>query len=598
MSQMASPLSCRFQVSDCHLSDKSLKSSYFAPELILHSPTDEMGSSSQEGGLPDPGAGSSSDQDLRKSNESANQRSKKRELRRQNWEQHRATIKRLYIDEGRKLNDIVEIMKREHDFVANSRMYKHRLSQWGLIKYNRESDVQRVLLEKKRREAEGKDSHIEINGRPVDFERIQKYLQRRKVSVDDFIEDNFEEGSGIMENPGTPSREDGLSITIRTPSPLPYYRESLFPTPPMSLGLSLSPVQQPPSSSPVFQVAEEVIWDTRACASEIPDRDDYAKATQPTPLGIAFTDSVMMIHLFMTENDPNQAGEYMQHACDQIKDLLQQAPLEALLCLFEAVLFLADVAPEVVALILRHAADMSAVLVTPETHPMRHVLTKLAEISRGKDPDSMLALRQTAARAFQCHLATWDRILGPSSPVMLYWYIRYLRVLSPEDVAEGYFYGTERLVNDMLSLEQYKAGPRTSALPEIALGNMAAGIPLERCSLLVRWEMAHARSAPKIYRLLQTLLANLDRHASSSGSGSSVSQAFIHFTLAGSARDLKRPSDAESHGSRAMDILRSVGMHDTADSVQNWMAKWEDSAPIGTDVYRAQLGIAAFAQST
>lgn len=115
---MASPLSCRFQVSDCHLSDKSLKSSYFAPELILHSPTDEMGSSSQEGGLPDPGAGSSSDQDLRKSNESANQRSKKRELRRQNWEQHRATIKRLYIDEGRKLNDIVEIMKREHDFVA------------------------------------------------------------------------------------------------------------------------------------------------------------------------------------------------------------------------------------------------------------------------------------------------------------------------------------------------------------------------------------------------------------------------------------------------------------------------------------------------
>lgn len=150
----------------------------------------------------------------------------------------------------------------------------------------------------------------------------------------------------------------------------------------------------------------------------------------------------------------------------------------------------------------------------------------------------------------------------------------------------------------MLSLEQYKAGPRTSALPEIALGNMAAGIPLERCSLLVRWEMAHARSAPKIYRLLQTLLANLDRHASSSGSGSSVSQAFIHFTLAGSARDLKRPSDAESHGSRAMDILRSVGMHDTADSVQNWMAKWEDSAPIGTDVYRAQLGIAAFAQST
>ncbi|KAI6369761.1 hypothetical protein MCOR25_004388 [Pyricularia grisea] len=479
---------------------------------------------------------------------------------------------------------------------SSSRMYKHRLSQWGLIKYNRESDVQRVLLEKKRREAEGKDSHIEINGRPVDFERIQKYLQRRKVSVDDFIEDNFEAGGSIMENPGTPSREDALSITIRTPSPLPYYREPTLPAPPMSLGLSLSPIPQQPSSSPVFQVAEEVIWDTRACASEIADRDDYAKVAQPTPLGIAFTDSVMMIRLFMTENDPNQAGEYMQHACDQIKDLLQQAPLEALLCLFEAVLFLAEVAPEVVALILQHAADMSAVLVTPGTHPMRHVLTKFAEISRGKDPDSMLALRQTAARAFQCHLATWDRILGPRSPVMLYWYIRYLRVLSPEDVADGHFHSTERLVHEMLSLEWYKAAPRTSTLAEELRGNMSAGIPLERCSMLVRWEMAYARSAPTIYRLLQTLLANLERHATSSGSGLSVSQAFIHFILAGSARDLKRPPDATSHGSRAVEILGSLGMQDTADSVQIWMDKWEDIAHIGTDAYRAQLRMAAFGQ--
>ncbi|TLS30999.1 hypothetical protein PpBr36_02625 [Pyricularia pennisetigena] len=598
MSQMALPVSCRFQLSDCFLLDKSLKSSHFAPELNLHPPTDGMSSTSQEGGFLDPGAGSSSDQDLRKSYESANQRSKKRELRRQNWEQHRSTIKRLYIDEGRKLNDIVEIMKREHDFVANSRMYKHRLSQWGLIKYNRESDVQRVLLEKKRREAEGKDSHIEINGRPVDFERIQKYLQRRKVSVDDFIEDNFEAGSSIMENPRTPSQEGDLSITIRTPSPLPYYREPPLPAPAMSLGLSLSPIQQPPSSSPIFQVAEEVMWDTRACASEIADRDDYTKVAQPTRLGIAFADSIMMIQLFMRENDPNQAGEYMQHACDQIKDLIQQAPLEALLSLFEAVLFLADVAPEVVALILQHAADMSAVLVIPETHPIHHVLTKLAEISRGKDTDSMLALRQTAARAFQCHLVTWDRILGPSSPAMLYWYIRYLRVLSPEDVAEEYFHGIERLLHDILSLEQYQVAPTTSALPEAVLGSIAAGIPLERCSLLVRWEMAHARSASTIYRLLQTLLANLERHGISTAPGPSVSQAFIQFTLAGSARDLKRTSDAAVHGSRAVEILRSLRMHDTAESVQIWMDKWEDSALIGTDAYRAQLEMAAFGQST
>lgn len=43
---------------------------------------------------------------------------KKRALRRENWEIHRATIKRLYIDEDKKLNDIVEIMRRDYDFTA------------------------------------------------------------------------------------------------------------------------------------------------------------------------------------------------------------------------------------------------------------------------------------------------------------------------------------------------------------------------------------------------------------------------------------------------------------------------------------------------
>lgn len=35
-----------------------------------------------------------------------------------NWERHRATIKELYIDEGKRLKDVADIMKRDYAFNA------------------------------------------------------------------------------------------------------------------------------------------------------------------------------------------------------------------------------------------------------------------------------------------------------------------------------------------------------------------------------------------------------------------------------------------------------------------------------------------------
>lgn len=35
------------------------------------------------------------------------------------WEAHKATIRKLYIDEGRSLKEVVEIMKTKHGFEAS-----------------------------------------------------------------------------------------------------------------------------------------------------------------------------------------------------------------------------------------------------------------------------------------------------------------------------------------------------------------------------------------------------------------------------------------------------------------------------------------------
>ncbi|KKY30981.1 hypothetical protein UCDDA912_g09073 [Diaporthe ampelina] len=43
-------------------------------------------------------------------------------------------VKRLYIDEGKKLREVMDTMARDYNFVASSKMYKVRMKQWGYSK--------------------------------------------------------------------------------------------------------------------------------------------------------------------------------------------------------------------------------------------------------------------------------------------------------------------------------------------------------------------------------------------------------------------------------------------------------------------------------
>ncbi|KAI0517505.1 hypothetical protein F5B22DRAFT_108079 [Xylaria bambusicola] len=50
------------------------------------------------------------------------------------WGCHKDTILRLYIDEDRRLEDVVDIMKRIYRFDANARQYKYHLKKWNISK--------------------------------------------------------------------------------------------------------------------------------------------------------------------------------------------------------------------------------------------------------------------------------------------------------------------------------------------------------------------------------------------------------------------------------------------------------------------------------
>ncbi|EQB57678.1 hypothetical protein CGLO_02159 [Colletotrichum gloeosporioides Cg-14] len=52
------------------------------------------------------------------------------------WKEYRDTITRLYITESRTLEEVKDIMQREHSFKASTRSYRQQFDKWQLGKYN------------------------------------------------------------------------------------------------------------------------------------------------------------------------------------------------------------------------------------------------------------------------------------------------------------------------------------------------------------------------------------------------------------------------------------------------------------------------------
>ncbi|KAL5606841.1 hypothetical protein BROUX41_003218 [Berkeleyomyces rouxiae] len=123
----------------------------------------------------------------------------------ESWENHKAVIRQLYLDERRPLKEVMQLMVERHGFRATPKMYKTRFSQWGFAKNNTEEEVKRLLSIKFQRDAEGKTSEFVRNGRVVN---IRTYLKRKGKTEYDLYD--FEANANL---PG--------HTRCRTPPPLP-----------------------------------------------------------------------------------------------------------------------------------------------------------------------------------------------------------------------------------------------------------------------------------------------------------------------------------------------------------------------------------------
>ncbi|KAI0542575.1 Clr5 domain-containing protein [Xylaria digitata] len=101
------------------------------------------------------------------------------------WEAVKEDIARLYLEENRRLKDVIAILKEERGFWASPKMYKTKLTRWKFFKNNRQADVANLLHLQRDRLAMGKESTFRRNGRAVD---VTAYIRRKGLQPVDLLQ--------------------------------------------------------------------------------------------------------------------------------------------------------------------------------------------------------------------------------------------------------------------------------------------------------------------------------------------------------------------------------------------------------------------------
>ncbi|KAL9035312.1 MAG: hypothetical protein Q9180_004928, partial [Flavoplaca navasiana] len=97
------------------------------------------------------------------------------------WEEHRDIVQQLYVTEDKSLPDVVDEMKRKHQFYATERQYKRRITEWQLDKNVKDEEMRAILAVEAVRLRQGKKSTFHVRGRIVNRKKIDRFVQRKRI---------------------------------------------------------------------------------------------------------------------------------------------------------------------------------------------------------------------------------------------------------------------------------------------------------------------------------------------------------------------------------------------------------------------------------
>ena len=323
------------------------------------------------------------------------------------WDAHRATIKTLYLDKGKNLPQVTDVMLTDHNFKASVKMYKRRLSSWKLdAKHLKKNQVKQTARTEVTREAAGKSTALLNKGRQVVEEKVRRYLKKHGYS-------SLEE----FDQAASPLTDD-KDIVCYTPavSPLTTQAEedevdmmniSLHPNamacPNHHSGkeYSVIPVPRCLTQPPVFKVAEQLLWTFNAYLHGSFDAHAWITNSEGWLTSVSgsrpsadyiMRDCHTAVEL-VKQRKYVQARLLLSRACTKIERQVKSgSPVLVFALLLMRVHLLCAESLDIAAIIIRHSL-LSAKVFMGDQHPLACFLQRLLDLDRD-NVEALLQLMQ------------------------------------------------------------------------------------------------------------------------------------------------------------------------------------------------------------
>ncbi|KAF4987838.1 hypothetical protein FDECE_15283 [Fusarium decemcellulare] len=133
------------------------------------------------------------------------------------WERNKELVRALYLDQNMKLEQLVGCMRTLHGFSASKAQYVRRLDKWGFRKNYTKAEWEIAGSQvRRRKEKEGKETQLVMNGRPISAKKLKKQLGRYIWSWT------------FGPQPQFPS-QSSTTVVVRTPSGIQGFMNSIIP---------------------------------------------------------------------------------------------------------------------------------------------------------------------------------------------------------------------------------------------------------------------------------------------------------------------------------------------------------------------------------
>ena len=265
-------------------------------------------------------------------------------------------------------------------------MYKARFKKWGLRKNNKEHEMMAILSKRMERADVGKGTACELRGTLVNMADVKRYARRKPITSRDILA--------------------WKAAGVRTPPGLRYF------TP--------EPMVRSPDLPKIFEAPAKLFSDIRIYSiGSFKARTWISKGSEH------FCSSTKTIHtsldtfedirdclinacLLIGQNSFSEAGTQIEKACSKVEEIVLAEDPQTIARLIEImVLVKAFGRPELVGMILRQLAAMSAIILPTPQHPMCRIFAALCRLE-------LQQFDEVALRAWECMNDVLHEVLGPS----------------------------------------------------------------------------------------------------------------------------------------------------------------------------------------